>query len=446
MKKIIEQFSRFFQLLDWLTKSAIKIARVNTQSKKYQYRKKRRQELRHSVMIFIKRLVAHDILSLYIFKHFLSAFAGALIFFVGLFLLVKLLEELDIFIQASDFFTAKEYLLYFVYVIPYYINYIYPLATLFSIVYALGQLHSKNEVIMMYITGSSVYYYCKFILLFIFGCSVFIMLFQGRLLYEPYQKHLLISKKLYRVQESNQKEVRRVKIALFGKDNKMFFIKEYSETKNEMRNVHIVFLDKNNVFTNLITAEKIFYDMDKQKWIGNNLYVWNFTNTNANHNNDVDNDINDDINDDINISESTNFQSYDMIELNLPEKPYFFQRDNQKLIDISAGEARRIAEKLTVIGGESEKWWTAYHFKLSLPYVAFFILFIGIPISTYSKKSTLIMSLFFVICIAFLYVVINEVGNSLGRTGLLPPLLGGWFGNVIFSIVGYVFYRQWTKL
>ncbi len=353
----------------------------------------------------------------YVLKEFLKSFFGALILTLGLFIIVRLLDNLTFFLKISERTPFTDYLFYFIYQLPFTFLYTYPLSSMFATNYTLGKMNAHNEIICMYATGKSIIYICLPIIIFIFFLSSIFFIFEEPIIYNPHEKYLLLSKKMAR--SSLIKKNLRENIAIFGRENKIYFIQKYDQMNYEMENTHIVYLNKNNIFSNIISARKLTYNVNSNIWAGSNVYIRTFEK-----------------------EKEISFIHHKNINLELQEKPFDFERENRKTIDISRKQAKIIANKLKIIGGEVAKWETEYFFKLGNPFIAVIIVFLSIPIAVFSKKTSFVNSLFLIIITTFIFFIISYVGRSLGVNEFFPPYLGAWLGHIIFIFTSYLLFKK----
>ena len=243
------------------------------------------------------------------------------------------------------------------------------------------------------------------------------MVFEESISYKPHRKHLLIVKKMHRGKPNPDKKILK-DLALFGKNRKIYFIKSYDQEKCQIQNVHIIYLDEKNTFSNLISAKQMTYDMEQEGWFASNVYMRS-----------------------LGAVENT-FTNLTNVVLKLDEKPFDFEIEEGKIQDISAIHAKRLANKFRIIGGDVNKWETEYYFKISLPYMSLIILFLGMPIAVFSKKSATIFSIFFMLVVMFAFIIISNIGKTLGVNGILPPYLAGILGHMIFGFISYILFKK----
>ncbi|HOU72399.1 MAG TPA: LptF/LptG family permease, partial [Candidatus Syntrophosphaera sp.] len=71
------------------------------------------------------------------------------------------------------------------------------------------------------------------------------------------------------------------------------------------------------------------------------------------------------------------------------------------------------------------------------------VIFFFIPVATSntrSKSRGLVFLLGLVVC--FLYLIMVRVAQSLGYSGVIPPVWAAWLPNLIFTLLGLAFLRK----
>jgi lipopolysaccharide export system permease protein len=91
-------------------------------------------------------------------------------------------------------------------------------------------------------------------------------------------------------------------------------------------------------------------------------------------------------------------------------------------------------------GYDATSYRTLMHAKISLPFGALIMAFLGIPFSLRDGRSGGIgLGIVISIVIGFSYFVTNALILSLGQHGALPPIIAAWTANLIFAGAGLWF-------
>ena len=79
---------------------------------------------------------------------------------IGLFIIVRVIDNLDFFLKIADKTPFEKYVYYFLYEIPFTFNYLFPMSVLFATISVLGKMHTHNEVPAIYGSGLSLLLIC----------------------------------------------------------------------------------------------------------------------------------------------------------------------------------------------------------------------------------------------------------------------------------------------
>ena len=100
----------------------------------------------------------------------------------------------------------------------------------------------------------------------------------------------------------------------------------------------------------------------------------------------------------------------------------------------------RYCESLSNGGYDTTRYRTQLHAKISLPFSALVMTFIGIPFSLKSSRSSgpgvgIVIS----IGIGLSYFITNAFLLSVGQAGAIPPMAAAWAANLMFAATGLWF-------
>ena len=80
--------------------------------------------------------------------------------------------------------------------------------------------------------------------------------------------------------------------------------------------------------------------------------------------------------------------------------------------------------------------------KLSFPFINLIVVLLGLSIGASQRRNTLWAGFGSTIAAAFGYYLLMDFGLELGRSGLVPPLVSAWSGNVLYGASGiFLFWR-----
>jgi lipopolysaccharide export system permease protein len=77
------------------------------------------------------------------------------------------------------------------------------------------------------------------------------------------------------------------------------------------------------------------------------------------------------------------------------------------------------------------------HMKLAVPFASFALALVGIPISARVRRHPSLAATFGLgMVVGFGYWVVLALGNSLGQSGVLSPVVAAWAANTFFALIG----------
>jgi lipopolysaccharide export system permease protein len=76
-----------------------------------------------------------------------------------------------------------------------------------------------------------------------------------------------------------------------------------------------------------------------------------------------------------------------------------------------------------------------YHGQYAFPFANIIVILFAIPFSAIRKKSGLALEIATAMVVSFLYLAFTKIGQNLGYSMDIDPLLVGWFPNILFSII-----------
>lgn len=81
---------------------------------------------------------------------------------------------------------------------------------------------------------------------------------------------------------------------------------------------------------------------------------------------------------------------------------------------------------------------TQMHARIAAPWTCLVVVIIAVPFSAPSGRRNIFFGVAGSIGLAFMFFVLQRIGFALGQNGAVPPWLGAWLPNIIFSFVGLI--------
>jgi len=110
---------------------------------------------------------------------------------------------------------------------------------------------------------------------------------------------------------------------------------------------------------------------------------------------------------------------------------------------LAGGEIAEQISRLRQAGMDPIAYRTDLNFKYSTPVACFIFSFVGFIFSVFSPRKETFVGMLYAIILVLVYYVMISVFKSLGKQGIIPyPLISAWSTNVVFLIFGiYIFAR-----
>lgn len=80
--------------------------------------------------------------------------------------------------------------------------------------------------------------------------------------------------------------------------------------------------------------------------------------------------------------------------------------------------------------------------KMALPFASMIIILIGVPLSTRKKRSGLALEAAISLLVGFLYLGMLRTLSGIGYNGLIDPVLAAWLPNILFLLAGMMLFRS----
>lgn len=124
------------------------------------------------------------------------------------------------------------------------------------------------------------------------------------------------------------------------------------------------------------------------------------------------------------------------------ESPDFFSEGIKKPEEMGIGELYRYTMKLKGAGFKNTKLIVDLHSKISYPLANFFMILLGISLSTRGKAGGGLFAAGLGLLISIVYWFAYTLMLSMGYAGVLPPVIATWFIPILFGVVAVHLFRK----
>ncbi len=339
-------------------------------------------------------------------RFFMNLFV-AVVSWIVIFVILNIIENLSKFLDNGA--TLTQFLIYYLYFIPFVIKITLPIAVLLSALFALNSFAQNDEIIAQLSAGISLYRILKPMLIAAFFISIFSGLFDEFVVPESNQKRLdLYDYEISHKVRPSQKS--RSNIFVQDSSKRKYIIKYYNGKSKEARKVSIQTFENARLIER-IDAEKMIWE--EGHWLLKSGRVRIFHSQNE-----------------------TFFTFKDSVFSRTDLKPSDLLVIQKRPEEMSLRELNYFIKNQQMIGSDVKKWLVERHLKMSVPFINFIVVLLIAPFAAKKKRSGIGLSFGLSLLVSFIYFIIIRFGQVLGYQGTLNPLLAAWMGNIIFLSLG----------
>jgi lipopolysaccharide export system permease protein len=113
--------------------------------------------------------------------------------------------------------------------------------------------------------------------------------------------------------------------------------------------------------------------------------------------------------------------------------------------EMSYWELASYVDKTRRRGEDVSKWRAQLDFKIALPLMNFIVILLGISISARAGRKGGAVLFGIGLLLIFAYWIISQFAIAFAQNGQLPPLVGAWFGNLLFLAIALPLYGRASK-
>jgi len=346
----------------------------------------------------------------YILRGFWRNLVIGFVAFTVIYVTVDLSEKSDTYYDNKA--TMGEVASFYLYQLPWIILLTMPISVLLSTVFTLGRLSRDNELTALVASGMPLSRIARPILLSALVISIASLFFSELIV--PFANRRADKIMAVEIEGSRKQDSYKYRKDLHyqGEGNRTWYAERYDIKLSVLLNVTLHEYEGPKLVRR-IDAKKAFWD--GSKWVFMEGAVRDF------------HDAGETV---------TTFHRKEMPLL--PEKPEDIAKEEIDPEEMNFFELRNHIDKIRRGGGSIDKYLVDLYFKFSFPFTSFIFAVIGAALSSAKRKPSMATGFGMTLLISFMYYGILRVGQSLGHSGVLHPLLGAWMGNIVFALIGGV--------
>jgi len=302
------------------------------------------------------------------------------------------------------------------YLTPFVLTQIIPISTLIACVYLLGNLNKNNEITALRASGISVWEILSPMLTAAFIISLFVFIVGDKMLPPAMRIANRIRYEKLDVGKRGKDQTVKIKnVAIYGYGNKIIFARVFDIKKNTLKDVIIHSHDTKNDLILKISARTMYWTKENT-WRGRDVITYK-------------------------MNSNGEFVGEPVIHKETPmsvaETPTDFINNQWKPEYMSFAQLKRYI-KIFATGskGTYRRFLVDLNYKLASPFTCMVTILISAPFVLSTKRGGALLGMAKGIVIALLYIPVMAIGLALGKSGVLPPLIGAWFSNIIFGGLG----------
>ena len=129
---------------------------------------------------------------------------------------------------------------------------------------------------------------------------------------------------------------------------------------------------------------------------------------------------------------------FTQMTLSLRERPEEFARVARSPEEMSYVQLRQYIDRLVKSGVSATRYMVDLHAKVATALVSLVMAILGVSFGLRTSRAGVMLWVGVCIPMGFLYYMLLVLGFSLGRGGVLPPLVAAWLPNVVFGTAGVI--------
>ncbi len=356
------------------------------------------------------------IITRYLLKEFFTLFCISLLAFLVIYLVIDFFGKIDKFLEAGVSLGVT--LSYFIYQTPFVLQQMVPIAVLISVMLMLGIMNKHNEILALKNSGLSLFNlsYPLIVASLLIGIGSF-FLSESFVPITSAKANYIWNTRVEKM--SPQGTYTLSHLWYRGKDS-IYQIRSYDGRKRTIEGLSIFFFDKDFTLRKRIDATKAIWS--EEGWL-----------------------LSDGLVQEIQADGSRRSMKFTSQLVHLPETPDNFERAMKSLEEMSFWGLRDYTRKIRQEGYDSTRSEVELNTKMAFPFISLVLTFVGIPLAFKKRRGGIPLSITIAIGISFLYLFTFGLSRSLALSGALPPLLGAWLANLLFSLFGmYLMLRAET--
>lgn len=364
---------------------------------------------------FNKSHLRWKLIDTYIIKKFLFSFFFAISLLMTIIVVFDFSENIQRFLDNG--LSIKLILTgYYLNFIPYFINLFIPLFAFISTIWFTSRLSNNNEIICILNGGISFY---RMMLPYVVGAIIiaFLSILMSNTLVPKTNANLDAFKREY----MGKRVIPSTSIHIRNSANSYIFVDRWNK---ELKQGYLFTYEELGLssFKKRITAQNIHYDNEQHRWV---LHNYRIRTIRAGEEIFATGEIMDTV---FNIKP---------LDLNQDEH-YSEQMTYRELVQYIRTEKERGT-------GLAKYYIIEKHRRLANAFGTLILTLLGLGVAAEKSRRGVGVHIFFGLALAFTFIFFQQISNVFSVSGSIPPGLGPWIPNIIFTFICFFILRNTTK-
>jgi len=353
------------------------------------------------------------LMDLYLLRRFFLYFAllmGTFVFLFEAFTFFELLN--DIARTRSPFVIVMDY---FLYLTPYLLYQLAPLAALVAILVTIGVMSKNNEIVACKASGTSLYRLALPLLSAGLALAVTMVVLDDTYLpYANQRQDALRNQIKGRPPQTYTKPQRWI----FGENSKVYNYDFFDPQQNLFGGLTVLEIEPGTFqVRRRVFASRAQWSDAQNLWVLESGWVRDFSDGLVTH-----------------------YEKFNVKDLpELTEPPTYFHREVRQAFQMNWGELRRYIDGLHKAGFDVSTLTVQWHRKLAFPLIAPVSMLLAFPFAFLVGTRGAVGGVAIGVGIGIAYWLGAELLAAMGGVGQLPPLLAGWSPDIVFFFAGLYF-------
>jgi lipopolysaccharide export system permease protein len=356
------------------------------------------------------------IITRYVLARFLIVLALITVGMWTVFIAVDFIGSLRHLIKG----TVKDIIYYYIYFSPSILVMIFPVNMLLASMFSVGMLAKNNELKAMQTAGINPFRILAPVLLMGLLVSAGVLVFSETVLPVANERKIKVRK-----QDIEKRRIRnpdRRRNFFYNSDNgNIYYFKEFRLKDKRGLGVSLQFFKHN--MKQVVECREMLWDEDGWIFIDGVLRTHELETT-----------------------ESLPFDTLSSLKPLLLEKPQDFIVKKVHPDQMNFFELQKYIESAKRAGADFRKWLVNLHMKISVPFINFIVILLGIGITFRVGRRGIAVVFGLGILITFTYFTVVKIGMVLGNSSSkIDPFLAAWMGNIMFLPLAVVLFWRNTR-